>query len=164
MLSIVAAPGALVAPNRLSRATEWRTEPAAGRKRSGEWSRSAVLSAGAANLRGMPRVVLDEIDLESIEDAVGVHTYGTGYREMRKGVVRRMEWVAGRSALHGVVQDKGGEFHETVVYFSGRPMRFGRGYCSCPVGCECKHAAALALAGAVSSGQDPADRPASVSW
>jgi superfamily II DNA or RNA helicase len=122
------------------------------------------MSATETSLPGMPRVVLQEIDLESIEDAVGVRTYGAGFREMQKGVVRRMEWVPGRSALHGVVQDKGGEFHETVVYFSGQPMRFGRGYCSCPVGCECKHAAALALAGAVSSGQDLEARPPSVPW
>ncbi len=112
----------------------------------------------------MPRVVLSEIDLDSIEDAVGVQTYGAGFREMQKGVVRRMEWVPARSALHGVVQDKGGEFHETVVYFTGQPMRFGRGYCSCQVGCECKHSAALALAGAVTSGQDLAARPPSVPW
>ena len=112
----------------------------------------------------MPRVVLDQIDLDSIEDAVGVKAYGAGFREMRDGVVRRMEWVPGRSALHGVVRDAGGELHETVVYFTGQPMRFGRGYCSCPVGCECKHAAALALAGAVSSGQDLAARPPSMPW
>ena len=47
---------------------------------------------------------------------------------MHDGVVRRMEWVPGRSALRGVVQDHGGEFHETVVYFTtSRPMRFDRG-------------------------------------
>ena len=84
---------------------------------------------------------------------------------MHDGVVRRMEWVPGRSALRGVVQDHGGEFHETVVYFTtSRPMRFDRGYCSCEVGCECKHAAALTLAGALASGQDLSARPPSMPW
>ena len=103
----------------------------------------------------MSRVVLDEIDLGSVEDAVGVAAYDTGFREMHDGVVRRMEWVPSRRALRGVVQDQGGEFHETVAYFSASsPMQLQGGYCSCEVGCECKHAAALTLAGALSSGQD----------
>ncbi len=114
----------------------------------------------------MPRVVLDEVDLGSVEEAVGVAAYAAGYREMHDGVVRRMEWVPARRALSGVVQDTGGEFHETVAYFSGSsPMRLAAGYCSCEVGCECKHAAALALAGALASGQDlSAPRARSLSW
>jgi superfamily II DNA or RNA helicase len=114
----------------------------------------------------MPAVVLDEIDLGSVEDAVGAPAYDTGYREMHDGMVRRMEWVPSRRALRGVVQDKGGEFHETVAYFSATsPMRLDRGYCSCEVGCDCKHAAALALAGALASGQDlSAPRIWSVPW
>src|SRR5580704_18170677 len=124
------------------------------------------LSAPRAIVGRMPAVVLDEIDLGSVEDAVGVAAYDTGYREMHDGVVRRMEWVPSRRALRGIVQDKGGEFHETVAYFSGgSPMRLDRGYCSCEAGCECKHAAALALAGALVSGQDlSAPRPRPSSW
>jgi superfamily II DNA or RNA helicase len=115
---------------------------------------------------GMPRVVLDEIDLGSVEDAVGVTAFDAGYREMHDGVVRRMEWVPSRRALRGIVQDKGGEFHETLAYFgSSSPMRLGGGYCSCEVGHDCKHAAALVLAGALVSGQDlRAPRSRSSSW
>jgi superfamily II DNA or RNA helicase len=114
----------------------------------------------------MPRVVLDEIDLGSVEDVVGVAAYDMGFREMHDGVVRRLEWVPSRRALRGVVQDKGGEFHETVAYFSASsPMRLDCGYCSCEVGSECKHAAALTLAGALASGQDlTASRARSVPW
>jgi superfamily II DNA or RNA helicase len=114
----------------------------------------------------MPQVVLDEIDLGSVEDAVGAVAYDTGFHEMYDGVVRRMEWVPSRRALRGVVQDKGGEFHETVAYFSASsPMQLQGGYCSCEVGCECKHAAALTLAGALSSGQDlTAPRARAVQW
>ncbi len=103
----------------------------------------------------MPRLRLDEIHLASVEDAVGMAAYSDGYGEMEEGAVRRLEWRAARRALHGVVQDTGGEWHETVVYFRpGSPMRYDRGYCSCETGCECKHSAALALAGALASGQD----------
>ncbi len=114
----------------------------------------------------MPRVVLDEVDLGSVEEAVGAAAYAAGYREMHDGVVRRMDWVPSRRALSGVVQDNGGEFHETVAYFSASsPMRLAAGYCSCEVGCECKHAAALALAGALASGQDlSAPRARSLPW
>ena len=129
-------------------------------------ARGRELSVTRAMVGGMPRVVLDEIDLGSVEDAVGATAFDAGYREMHDGVVRRMEWVPSRRALRGIVQDKGGEFHETVAYFSGgSPMRLDGGYCSCEAGCECKHAAALALAGALVSGQDlSAPRPRSSSW
>jgi superfamily II DNA or RNA helicase len=113
----------------------------------------------------MSRIVLEEIHLGSVEDAVGIAAYGDGYREMQDGVVRRMDWMPAERALRGIVQDRGGEFHETVVYFRpGRPMRLDRGYCSCQKGCECKHAAAVALAGALASGQDLAARPPSAPW
>jgi superfamily II DNA or RNA helicase len=113
----------------------------------------------------MRHVSLDEIDLDSVEDAVGVAAYAAGFRDMLDGDVRRVEWDPSRRALHGVVQDRGGEFHETVVYFTGdMPMSFSRGYCSCPAGYECKHTAALTLAGVFASGRDPHARPPSVPW
>jgi superfamily II DNA or RNA helicase len=114
----------------------------------------------------MPRVVLDEIDLGSVEDAVGVFAFDAGYREMHDGVVRRMEWVPSRRALQGVVQDKGGEFHETVASFStGSPMQLDGAFCSCEADCGCHHTAALVLAGALASGQDlRTPRTRSISW
>jgi superfamily II DNA or RNA helicase len=112
----------------------------------------------------MARVVLDEIDLGSVEDAVGARTYAAALRSVEDGAVRRVEWEAAKRALHGVVQDRGGEYHETVIYFTdGCPMMLVRSYCSCS-GYECKHAAALTLAGALSSGQDIVTRPPSVLW
>jgi hypothetical protein len=90
-------------------------------------ARGRELSVARAMVGAMPRVVLDEIDLGSVEDAVGATAFDAGYREMHDGVVRRMEWVPSRRALRGIVQDKGGEFHETVAYFSGgSPMRLSR--------------------------------------
>ena len=110
----------------------------------------------------MPRLVLDEIDLGSVEDAVGMTAYDDGYGDAQDGAVRRIEWAAQQRAVHGVVQDRGGEWQETVVYFRpGAPMRYDRGYCTCEPGEECRHAAAVALAAALASGQDlTAPRPA----
>ena len=110
-------------------------------------------------------MVLDEIHLGSVEDAVGIAAYGDGFRELQDGMVRRLGWVPATQELHGVVQDRGGEYHETVVCFRGRqPMRFGEDYCSCERGGRCKHAAALALAGALASGQDLTARRPSLPW
>ena len=113
----------------------------------------------------MGRVTLDQIDLGSVEDAVGVPAYTAGCRALEDGAVRRMEWDAARRGLHGVVQDRGGELHETVVYFTdGSPMMLVRSLCSCPAEFECMHAGAVALAGALASGQDLTTRPRSVPW
>jgi len=110
-------------------------------------------------------MVLDEIHLGSVEDAVGTAAYGDGYRELQDGMVRRLDWVPATQELHGIVQDRGGEFHETAVcLLGGKPMRFGDTYCSCERGGRCKHAAALVLAGALASGQDLRARPPSVPW
>ena len=102
------------------------------------------------------RVVLDEIDLGSVEDAVGVAAYDTGYREMHDGVVRRMEWVPSRRALARRRPGQGRRVprDRRVLQRQQPDAARPRGYCSCEVGCECKHAAALALAGALASGQD----------
>src|SRR5260370_1291449 len=113
----------------------------------------------------MGRVTLDEIDLGSVEDAVAMPAYMAGYRAVEDGAVRRMEWDGDKRGLHGVVQDRDGEMHETVVFFTGGcPMMFVRSFCSCQTGSECKHAASVALAGALASGQDLTGRPQSANW
>ena len=113
----------------------------------------------------MGRVTLDEIDLGSVEDAVGMPAYAAGLRALDDGAVRRMDWDGERRGLHGVVQDRGGELHETVVYFTdGSPMMLVRSFCSCPAEFECKHAGAVAVAAALASGQDLTTPPRSVPW
>ncbi len=113
----------------------------------------------------MERVTLDEIDLGSVDDGVGALAYAAGYRALEDGAVRQMAWSAEECGLHGVVQDRNGELHETVVYFTrGSPMMFVRSLCSCQAGYACKHAASVALAGALASGQDLTARPQSVQW
>jgi hypothetical protein len=100
------------------------------------------MSVPAPTVMGMPRLLLDEIHLGSVEDAVGMTAYEDGYNDLQDGAVRRIDWTAERRALHGVVQDRGGEWHETVVYFCpGGPMRFDHGYCSwrCGGSTRCPH-------------------------
>jgi superfamily II DNA or RNA helicase len=114
----------------------------------------------------MPRVALPEIDLGSVHDAVGAAAYRAALRDMQDGAVRRLDWDPSASGVLGVVCDSGGEFHETVVYLatSGKPARFGHAFCSCPKQSECKHAAAVVLAAALSSGQDLTTRPSATPW
>ena len=66
---------------------------------------------GAVSVLGMQPFVLNEIDLNSVENAVGVSAYAAGFREMLDGAVRRVDWDAARHAMHGVVRDRIGEFH-----------------------------------------------------
>ena len=120
------------------------------------------LSVAAPTVVSVPRLQLGEIHLGSVEDAVGMAAYADGYEDLQDRAVRSIGWTADRRALHGVVQDRAGEWHETVVYFrAGAPMRFDRSSCSCETGPDCRHSAALALAGALAAGQDlSAPRPA----
>jgi hypothetical protein len=80
-----------------------------------------------------------------------------------------MWWDDLENALHGRVRGSNGESYTTTVYFSaagGRPLEFGQGECTCPVGLDCKHAVALALA-AANTGPAPAaslQRPQPLAW
>ncbi|HEY2507395.1 MAG TPA: hypothetical protein VGI58_12830, partial [Streptosporangiaceae bacterium] len=114
----------------------------------------------------MARVVLPEIDLGSVQDAVGPGAYRAALRDLEDGAVRRLDWDAGASGVLGVVSDSGGEFHETVVYLAtgAEPARFGHAFCTCAKGTECKHAAAIVLAAALSSGQELVMRPSAARW
>ncbi len=99
----------------------------------------------------MQRVVLPDIDPASLEDAVGAACYEKGVQYLRQRAVVHMWWDDSQTALHGTVRGRTGEFYTTTAYFSlagGLPPEFEQGECSCPVGFNCKHVAALVLAAA----------------
>ena len=128
----------------------------------------------------MQRVILPEIDPASIEDAVGAACYAKGVQYWRQRAVVHMWWDDAQTALHGTVHGRTGEFYTTTAYFSlvdGLPPEFEQGECSCPVGFNCKHAAALILAAAdtatartttaraaVAPTASPQGGPRSVAW
>ncbi|MGH4024929.1 MAG: SNF2-related protein [Pseudonocardiaceae bacterium] len=103
----------------------------------------------------MQLVVVEGVNPASIEDAVGRASYLRGVRYAQQRAVVNMQWDGTESALQGTVRGSGGRFYTTVVYFAlrdGSDLEFEFGECSCPVGYDCKHAAALALTAAGAAG------------
>jgi superfamily II DNA or RNA helicase len=94
---------------------------------------------------------LPEIDLVALKDVVAGASYSRGVQYARQHAVIRVEWDPAERALDGTVHGSSGELYETTAYFI--PSRwsalvFEQGQCSCPVGLNCKHVAALVLAAA----------------
>ncbi|MCA1672814.1 MAG: SWIM zinc finger family protein, partial [Actinobacteria bacterium] len=99
----------------------------------------------------MQLVVVEGVDPTSIAHAVGNDSYVQGVRYAQQRAVVHMQWDAAESALQGTVRGSEGRLYSTVVYFvprNGSDLEFEFGECSCPVGYDCKHTAALALTAA----------------
>src|SRR5258707_7842920 len=99
----------------------------------------------------MQRVVLPDVDLESVVAAVGATSYAKGAQYVRRRAVVSMAWDGARSTLHGTVRGKEEHPYSTEAFFSSgdeSSLEFVHGQCSCPVGYNCKHVAALILAAA----------------
>ena len=89
-----------------------------------------------------------ELDLSELEGIVGSRSYERGLEYARRGRVLRLGWDAEAEALTGAVVGRGG-LYETAAFFYADPggmLVFEGGRCSCPIGLDCKHVAALALA------------------
>jgi hypothetical protein len=97
----------------------------------------------------MQLVVVEGVDHASVAPAVGAQTYAKGVEYARKRAVLHMEWDGEASVLEAVVRGSGGTCYETAVYFqpqAGAELAFAFGECSCPVGINCKHVVAVAVA------------------
>jgi hypothetical protein len=97
----------------------------------------------------MQRVVMREVDLASFQVAVGEVGCADGSAAVQRGAVVQMAWEASRQMLTGTVRDGGGEIRTVSASFRashGFPLRFKEGYCSCALGTNCVHVAALVLA------------------
>src|SRR5260221_1655338 len=97
----------------------------------------------------MQRVVLPDVDLESVVAAVGAMSYAKGAQYVRRRAVVFMAWNGARSTLHGSVRGREEHPYSTEAFFSfgdEHSLEFVHGQCSCPVGYNCKHVAALILA------------------
>src|SRR5258706_4255030 len=99
----------------------------------------------------MQRVVLPDVDLESVVAAVGATSYAKGAQYVRRRAIVSMAWDGARSTLHGTVRGRDEHPYSTEAFFSfgdESSLEFVHGQCSCPVGYTCKHVAALILAAA----------------
>ncbi|MDD4868396.1 MAG: SWIM zinc finger family protein, partial [Mycobacterium sp.] len=93
------------------------------------------------------------IELSSALELVGGDTYRRGFVYARDGRVLRCLWDPATQNLVGSVQGSGGRPYTATVRLgrraSGTWMAEG-GACSCPVGVDCKHVAALVIAASAS--------------
>jgi hypothetical protein len=108
---------------------------------------------------------LRDVDPLGIVDAVGTASYTMGAQYARQRAVVQMRWDPSERALFGTVRGRGG-LYTTAAYFDESSPEFELGQCSCPVGFNCKHVAALVLA-ALDSRHPPAvpgRSPRPVTW
>jgi hypothetical protein len=95
------------------------------------------------------RVVLRDVDLASFRDAVGPAGCAEGTDAVRRGAVVQMAWEASQQMLTGTVRDGGGDLRTVSASFRAStsfPLRYRAGHCSCAIGVNCAHVAALVIA------------------
>jgi superfamily II DNA or RNA helicase len=97
-----------------------------------------------------------EIDLTEIEATVGPTSFERGATYARKRRVQSLSWDVGSGMLSGRVVGMG-ETYDTAVFFrvDDADLEFQDGECSCPIGWNCKHVAALAITAADGSERRP---------
>ena len=102
---------------------------------------------------------LGGIDLSEVEARVGSRSFGRGRGYARGGRVMKVGWDPDGLTLTGSVVGTG--LYDTTAYFAdaGGGLVFEDGECTCPVGYNCKHVAAIAIAAVGSTGAKGARRP-----
>ena len=91
---------------------------------------------------------LRAVDLSEVREAVGSRSFGRGRGYERNQRVVAIEWDASELALTGSVA--GTALYTTTAYFADADgsLAFEDGECTCPVGYDCKHVAAIVIAAA----------------
>ena len=100
---------------------------------------------------------LSEIDLSEVRATVGPRSFDRGRGYARNGRVMSVEWDTEEWTLTALVA--GTTLYTATAYFvdDGPRLAFEEGECTCPVGRNCKHVAALAI---VAAGQGAGAGPA----
>jgi superfamily II DNA or RNA helicase len=96
----------------------------------------------------MQQVIMLELDVSSLQRAIGGGSYMRGAEYARQQAVLHVTWDPEETALRGMVRGQGGSVYQTTAFFSlaaGRPAVFEMGECSCPLEFNCKHVVALVL-------------------
>ena len=105
------------------------------------------------------------IDLDEIEAAVGEASFKRGRTYANGKRVMSVRWDETGSLLHGRVVGKGAVY-DTAAYFTSDAgaREFEDGECSCPIGYNCKHIAALVIAADGGGGPTCHGRPLDPWW
>ncbi|HEV7807959.1 MAG TPA: DEAD/DEAH box helicase [Solirubrobacteraceae bacterium] len=90
---------------------------------------------------------LSDVELAGVEEAVGPSSFkrGRGYARSR---VLTIKWDPNADTLMGSVVGQGA-LYDTAAFFAADPdgaLAFDDGECTCPVGYNCKHVAAIVIA------------------
>jgi len=96
----------------------------------------------------MMSVIMHNVDLREFQAAVGSAFYASGIRHVQQHAVVQMRWEPSTGTLYGTVRGAGGALYTPIVRFDTDDVFaavFDRGLCSCPVGYNCEHVAALVL-------------------
>jgi len=90
---------------------------------------------------------LNEVDLSGVEAAVGPRSFERGRSYARGNRVLAVEWDADTDTLTGSVVGQGA-LYDTAAFFAEHDgaLAFDDGECTCPVGYNCKHVAAIVIA------------------
>lgn len=91
---------------------------------------------------------LCDVELSEIEVAVGSQSFQRGRRYARGNRVVAIEWDSDAERLTGSVVGQGA-LYSTAAFFAGSgdgALAFDDGECTCPVGHNCKHVAAIVIA------------------
>jgi superfamily II DNA or RNA helicase len=102
---------------------------------------------------------LCEFELSGVEATVGSRSFERGRAYARRGRVAEVEWDPEATTLTGSVVGHGGLYDTAAFFVGGRDgaLELESGECSCPVGYNCKHVAAIVIAAA--DGRARARRP-----
>ncbi|MGH9225972.1 MAG: SNF2-related protein, partial [Acidimicrobiales bacterium] len=105
---------------------------------------------GTGYVRAVASTMTDlrDIELGEIEAMVGPQSFERGRAYARKGRVLKLEWDPHAEALTGSVVGQVALYATTAFFASagGGALAFEDGECSCPVGYNCKHVAAIVVA------------------
>jgi superfamily II DNA or RNA helicase len=90
---------------------------------------------------------LEDIKLAAVEAAVGSRSFKRGRSYVRSGRVLKVTWDEHGETLTGSVIGDGALYSTSAFFASDRggPPMFDEGECTCPVGYNCKHVAALVI-------------------
>jgi len=105
---------------------------------------------------------LDDIGLSDVEAAVGAQSFQRGRGYARGNKVLAIEWDESAETLTGSVVGHGALYRTTAFFAADRDgaIAFDDGECSCPVGHNCKHVAAIVVAASDGRGASRSRRAA----
>jgi uncharacterized Zn finger protein len=91
---------------------------------------------------------LSEVELSEVEATIGSRSFRRGRDYVRGNRVMAIKWDPDTETLTGSVVGQGA-LYDTAAFFAsdrGGAPAFDDGECTCPVGYNCKHVAAIVIA------------------